>query len=355
MPDTTEKTPSGILTRAKTEVAATRTRVGGENYLFSIRDEVAELLEGSPFSVDSYLQAAYREVLRSPLLVQAAQESGPTLLGAVMLGATLQLPIGGPLGQFYLTPRSAKRGDVWVQTCVPMLGYRGFFELGYRSGIVRSFDYLIVREGDEFRQGANSERGTFFDWEQYAGGEYSENDDAGKIRPLRGVVAIAHLAAGGRPAFHYLSRTEIERRRPKRTTNTPWEGPHADAMYVKTAHRELAKYLPMSIQVAQAVVSDEQAQRYDAATGTLEVLPEGATVVSATDENVSAAAAPEAVSDERAPASVAGGTTSPEAAQEHTASPADVSPADLPALAAAEGRDMTEAEYERFSAWEAGR
>lgn len=349
---------SGILTRARSEVAATRQRAGGEEWMFSIREEVAELLEGSPFTVDSYLQAAYREVMKSPQLVQAAKDAGPTLLGAVMLGATLQLPIGGPLGQFYLTPRPFKQGDGWGQSCVPMIGYRGFFELGYRSGIVRSFDYLIVREGDTFRQGANSERGSFFDWEQAYDGEHGENDPDGKVRPLRGVVAIAHLSNGDRPAFHYLSRTEIERRRPKRTQNTPWEGPHADAMYVKTAHRELAKYLPLSISVARAVESDEQVNRFDKATGALETVPDGAIVL---DVEEPADGIDADQGEEQAPAAeqgsprVSASSEDPEPADRRTAPPTDeVHPRDLPALAAAEGRELTEIEYERFSAWEAG-
>lgn len=257
--------PSDILKKAQTAVAGPRKREGGEAFLFSIRDEVAELLADSPLQVDSYLQAAYREILKAPLLVKAAtdHQGGPTLLGAVMLGATLQLPIGGPLGQFYLTPRGVKRGNEWGNVCVPMVGYRGFFELGYRSGKVSHYDYRIVREGDHFREFSNAEKGNWFEWEGLPDGE----DD----RALTHVVALARLSSGD-IQFQTMSRYRMDRRKPTKTQNTPWEGPHQEAMYVKTVHRELAKFQQLTVGQAKAVEADEVISMWNRNTEALETI-----------------------------------------------------------------------------------
>jgi len=265
---------SGIMKRVS---AGGRVRVGGEDYLFSIRDEVAELLTGSPLEVDSYLQGAYRTIIASPQLVQAARESGPTVLGGVMLGAQLQLPIGGPLGQFYLTPRAEGYGENRRQVCVPMIGYRGFFELGYRSGRIRAFDYIIRRVGDTYRQGGDSARGKFFEWEQFEGGEFDELDAEGNRRALTGVIALAHTLGSSEPTWQFMSRATIERRRPKHWESTPWNpnakaGDNSEAMYVKTPHRELAKFLQLSIATARAVEADEMIAEWNKVTGAVETL-----------------------------------------------------------------------------------
>lgn len=346
--------PAGILARAK-QSAAGREREGGELYLFSIRDEVAELLQGSPFEPDSYLQAAYREIVKSPQLTTAAKQSGTTVLGAVMLGATLQLPIGGPLGQFYLTPRSEGRDAEKRTVCVPMIGYRGFFELGYRSGRIQSFDYLIVREGDTFITRSNSERGNYYDWTQYEGGEFDELDEDGKVRPLTGVVAIAYPTNGGRPAFKYLSRAAIERRRPKYWQGTPWSGKDADAMYVKTPHRELAKYLQLSIATAKAVEADETISLWQRATGALETLPQDAGVIDAEESDEKGPGAGDVQSSEPNAEPVAVPVSeNPEPAQRRTAArPEKVHPRDLPDLVKAEKREMTPDEFDDYSAWQA--
>lgn len=270
-PAPAEKPPASKLL-AKVRTSATgRQRMGGEDYLFSIRDEVAELLTGSPFDVDSYLQNAYRVIAAVPQLVQACRDAGPTILGGVMLGATLQLPIGGPLGQFYLTPRNEGRGPDARKVCVPMIGYRGFFELGYRSGRIRNFDYIIVRDGDTFTKGGSSERGKFFDWQQFADGEFDDQNEDGEKRPLRGVIALASPIVGD-PAWQYMSKATIEHRRPSYWQGTPWSGKDSEAMYVKTPHRELAKFLQLSIQSATAVAADEQIAQWNRATGAIETL-----------------------------------------------------------------------------------
>lgn len=280
-------TSSDILKKAQDATAARKPRQQGEAWMFSIRDEIAELLQGSPFEVDSYLQSAWREIEKSDLLMKAAQDpkGSSTVLGAVMLGATLQLPIGGPLGQFYLTPRGYKaQGGGWGNLCVPMVGYRGFFELGYRSGNVSSYDYRIVRSGDTFKEYANAVKGNWFEWEGMPDGD----DD----RDLTHVIAMARLTNGD-IAFKTLSKFLMDRRKPKKTENTPWEGPHAEAMYVKTAHRELAKFQQLTITQAKAVEADEVISMWNRSTEALETVRDETRILSSgQDQTEPASAAP---------------------------------------------------------------
>jgi recombination protein RecT len=252
---------SDLIERAKAAQGGGRVRKGGEEWVFSVRDEIAELLEGSPFHVDSYLQNAYQQIKTSKLLVQATSESPATVQGAIVLGATLQLQIGGPLGHFYLTPRNEGRGQDRRAVCVPMIGYRGFFELGYRSGTIAKYDYLVVREGDTFRTGSDSERGNWYEFE-------SADADA-EERPLTHVVALAHKVNGAID-WRAMSRATIEKRRPTQIERTPWVGKHAEQMYIKTPHRELAKYQQLSIALATAATADEQISSWNQATSAIE-------------------------------------------------------------------------------------
>lgn len=353
------KPATGILARAQAKTTErSKPRDARDEWIRKqIRDEVAELLTGSPFDVDSYLQNAFREIEKSKLLLQAARQSPPTVLGGIMLGATLQLPIGGPLGQFYLTPRYEGQGNKKRAMCVPMIGYRGFFELGYRSGMIRAFDYIVRREGDVFKQAANSERGKFFDWEQYQDGEFDELDENGNRRPLTGVVALAMPLASSKPSFQFMSKATIEKRRPRTTANTPWEGEHREAMYVKTPHRELAKFLQLSIASAKAVEADEMISEWNKTTGALETLEtaegrvyEDAEVIAEAeivpdaddDRRTEDSSAPESVSTPE-PSKAANGRV----ADDDTS---NVDALDLPQYTREQGRQMTDAEFERYSA-----
>lgn len=347
--------PSGLLSR----IPAAKPRGGVEQWLFtSVRDEVAELLRGSPFDVDSYLQNAYREIEKSNQLRMAAEQAGGTVLGGIMLGATLQLPIGGPLGQFYLTPRGEGRGQDRRTVCVPMIGYRGFFELGYRSGRVASYDYKVVREGDKFEEGSNSERGNWYDWERAEGFDGDEGENGVDVRPLTGVVAIVRLL-NGNVQYRHMSRATIDRRKPKNTTNTPWEGPHAEGMYIKTPHRELAKFQQLSIATARAVEADEAISIWNRATESVETIHEGEAVpIEAEvihDDGGTPASEREVVvvAEEPAPSAPEGQPQPAEAAAGRTAPPestANIDALDLPAHVRGLGREMTTAEFDRYSA-----
>lgn len=191
---------------------------------------------------DSFVRAAISEISKSPDLQQATTES---VLGAIMLAAQLKLEIGSGLGHFYLTPRRVDR----VMTCLPIIGYQGFIELAYRSGRVGKIETLVVREGDFFEYGANSERGRFFDWKPA---------DFEASRPWTDIVVCAPII-GGSVVWETLPKEKILARRPSYWASTPWKT-NEEEMARKTLVREVAPYIPKSTEFALAVQMSRQVE-----------------------------------------------------------------------------------------------
>lgn len=195
---------------------------------------------GGAMNTDAFVRAVLSEITKTPGLMTADPK---TVLGGVMLAAQLRLEIGSGLGEFYLTPRKDHGRDV----CVPIVGYAGLVKLAMRSEFVLNVEAFLVRQGDDFTYGANSDRGKFFDWTP---------QDFDESRPWIGVVACARMKGGG-TTWVYLTRAQVEERRPSYWQKTPW-GSHPEQMAMKTAVRTLAKYLPKSTDLGRALEADEQ-------------------------------------------------------------------------------------------------
>lgn len=196
---------------------------------------------GGVVNSGAFVRAALSEISKSADL-QAADPK--TVLGSIMLAAQLKLEIGSGLGEFYLTPRK----DSGRQICLPIVGYQGYVKLALRSEFVVNVQAFIVRDGDDFTYGANAEKGMFFDW--------TPRDFEEKRDPI-GVVAVARMTGGG-TTWVYLTRAQIEARRPSYWSKTPWGDPKSEPeMWKKTAVRALAKYLPKSTDLGRAIEADE--------------------------------------------------------------------------------------------------
>ena len=183
----------------------------------------------------AFVRAAISEIAKSPQLQEATPGS---VLGSLMLAAQLKLEIGSALGHFYLTPR--KVGG--VQTCVPIIGYQGLIELAYRSGRVLKIETFVVRDGDRFEYGANSERGRYFDWSP---------KDHDQSREWTDVVVTAQTAGGG-IVWETMPKEKILERRPNGWERGPWKS-NEEEMARKTLVREIAPYLPKSTEFGLAV------------------------------------------------------------------------------------------------------
>lgn len=196
--------------------------------------------------IEKFMRDAITELKQNPDLQQCSAES---LLGAFLTAARLGLEVGGPLGEFYLTPRKVKG----VPSVVPIIGFRGLVKLARNTGVgvVKAW---VVYEGDVFREGANSERGPYFDFDPLPG------DPRG--RKEVGVLAVARLA-GGDVQHTYLTIDQVMERKGRGAAGDsgPWRTDRA-AMIRKTGVRALAGDLPQSTALALARRVDEQVQTF---------------------------------------------------------------------------------------------
>jgi recombination protein RecT len=195
---------------------------------------------GGAMNSDAFVRAVLSEITKQPKLMSADPK---TLLGGVMLAAQLRLEIGSGLGEFWLTPRKDHGRDI----CLPIIGYQGMVKLALRSEFVTNVQAFLVRDGDDFTYGANSDRGMFYDWTPR---------DFEETRPWIGVVATAKMRGGG-TTWVYLTHDQVIGRRPPYWDSGPWKT-NEDEMAKKTAVRALAKYLPKSTDLGRALEADEQ-------------------------------------------------------------------------------------------------
>lgn len=195
-------------------------------------------------TADRLARVALTEMRKNPQLAQCDQLS---FMGAIMQCAQLGLEPGGALGHAYMIPfRNNKKNIV---ECQFILGYRGMLDLARRSGQVQSIEARAVFEGDQFdvTLGLDSNIVHKPNWD-------------GERKNLRFVYAVVKLVGGG-TQFEVMSRREIEKVRAssKGKDQAPWQE-HFEEMAKKTVIRRMFKYLPISIEMSQAVGLDEQGE-----------------------------------------------------------------------------------------------
>lgn len=207
-------------------------------------------------TADRLARIALTEIRKVPKLAQCDQTS---FLGAIMQCAALGLEPGGALGHCYLIPFENRRQNrTEVQFIV---GYRGMLDLARRSGQIQSLEARTVHARDHFEVELGLESSMVHkpDW------------TAADRGPLTFVYAVAKLKDGG-VQFEVMGRAEIEAIRDKSqgystakryakdgVINSPWAS-HFEEMAKKTVIRRLFKYLPVSIEMQQAVGMDEQSE-----------------------------------------------------------------------------------------------
>lgn len=204
-------------------------------YLDRFKDQIAVALP-KHLTADRMARIVTTEVRKVPQLLQCDPKS---LFGAVIQASQLGLEPGGALGHCYLIP--FKR-DVQL-----IIGYRGMIDLARRSGQIISIEARAVYEQDQFAYS--------FGLNPDLKHTPAEGGNKGK---LTHVYAVARLKDGGLQ-WDVMPVAEIEeiRKQSKAGNSGPWKT-HYDEMAKKTVIRRLFKYLPVSVEVQQAVGLDEQ-------------------------------------------------------------------------------------------------
>ena len=204
--------------------------------LEDLKPQIARALP-KQMDADRFARIVMTTLRRQPELMQCDPKS---LMAAVMLSSQLGLE-PGPLGHAYLVPY--KREVTFI------LGYKGIIDLARRSGEIETIEAREVREHDEFEFEFGLDPKLR---------HVPAQGDRGKPTHYWG---LARFKDGGH-YFEVLTRDDVEAFRERSATGKgtnpkgPWQTDFS-AMARKTVVRRMAPFLPLNVEAARAVESDE--------------------------------------------------------------------------------------------------
>lgn len=165
-----------------------------------------------------------------------------SIFTAVLEAAQLGLDTSVAAGEFYFVPMKSQ--------CVGMLGYRGMLRLAYRSGSFKKIDARLVYAGDRF-EFSETEDGPSWSHTPY----WQLGNDKG---PIRFAYAYARMQ-NGEIIFKVADQDRIKAAMSASRAKHTWNA-HPEPMTLKTAVRELWKWLPKDLidgKVAAAMDDDD--------------------------------------------------------------------------------------------------
>jgi len=176
-------------------------------------------------------------------LEQAAANNPGVFLAALLDAARLGLEPGTE--QYYLTPRKVK-GRLEI---LGIVGYQGHIELIYRAGAVASVIAEVVRQNDRYRY----TRGV----DDVPVHEYPPFQREAERGPLVGAYAYARMKDGAVSRVVELNADDILRIKASSqgadSEYSPWRN-HEAAMWLKSAVRQLQKWVPTSAEYRREVL-----------------------------------------------------------------------------------------------------
>jgi recombination protein RecT len=193
---------------------------------------------GEVMTSDRFITIAYNTIRTNQKLMDC---STPSLMGCLMKSAELGL-VPGINGHAYLVPFKGE--------CTLIVGYQGFIQLAFRSGIVSSIFGNVVYANDKFEA------------------EYGLNEklrhvpclDADPGKPIA-AYAICTFKDGTR-VFNVIRPETWEDAKSRSASGKYGSGPwksDPEAMICKTAIRRLKKFLPQLPMLQEAIANDEAA------------------------------------------------------------------------------------------------
>lgn len=207
--------------------------------------------------IDHFMRCALTYLKKNPGVCKCTPLS---IAKSLMDAAQLGLAPDGLLGSAYLVPFKNKvKGnggqEYWEDQCQLIPGYRGLIDLARRSGEILDIQARPVLNDDDFS----------LDWGKPQPLSHKPNLDANPAemqgKNVRGVYAIAFYKDGSQH-MEYMSKAEIEgiKARSKAASKgfSPWQTDWVE-MARKTVVKRLAKYLPLSPELARAIELDNDA------------------------------------------------------------------------------------------------
>jgi len=183
----------------------------------------------------------------NPKLLECTNVS---LLRSIFQSVALGLEPGGPLQHAHLVPYwNAQRGNY---ECQLIIDYKGYIDLARRSGKVGNIYAKIVYENEKFEiiEGTKHEI------------IHNPLPPSQRGEKKIGVYAVAKDTDGGVVGWDWIWAEEVEAikervlSQKKNRDMNPWIT-HEEAMWLKTAVRKLAKWLPLSPEFQKAAIMEE--------------------------------------------------------------------------------------------------
>jgi recombination protein RecT len=198
-------------------------------------------------TVDRVLRQVFTLVQTNVELLKCTQLS---ILRGIIQASELGLELSGPMGHAYLVPRFSKKAK--AQEACFQIGWKGLVVLVYRGGHVATFRLKSAFANDYFR------------WEE--GSSHVIEHIPARDGP-RGdfthfyAVSTTHT---GQKDFEVMTLQEVIDWRNRYAQG--WENPLSawstsfEGMAHKTVARKLAKRLPASVELQEAIGAEEQAE-----------------------------------------------------------------------------------------------
>jgi len=206
---------------------------------------------------ERFVQIALTCLRLNPQLTKCTPAS---LIGALFVSAQLGLePVAG---NAYILPfnNSKNIGGQWVKVLEAqfLIGYKGLATLFYRHEKAVQMNWGAVHEKDDFSY-------------QYGTDQFLKHIPAKEGGKVIGYYVVAVLQNGGK-SFMYMTKEDclahgkkhsktFSKKDNKFLPQSPWTT-NPDAMCLKTVLIQLAKLLPLSIEVQQAISADETSREY---------------------------------------------------------------------------------------------
>ena len=207
---------------------------------------------------ERFVRICLTAVRKTPKLMQCTPQS---FLAAMMICAQLDLEPNTPQGLAYLIPYKTE--------CTFQVGYKGLLQLAYRSGMVQSFNADVVYRKEV-------EAGMF---EYHKGINPTIRHDVNFLNPTlrEGEIVAAYAACtlvGGQPLLRVSDAQDVARAKASSASvnsgrQSPWNT-HEASMWMKTAIKRLAAWMPQTEMLALAVDSDDRSERGEALVTAIE-------------------------------------------------------------------------------------
>ena len=190
-----------------------------------------------------FISSIVSAVTMNPRLAECPPDS---VVASAAIAASLDLPINPSLGMAHIVPYKNKQGIMIAQF---QMGWKGFIQLGMRSGMYQLMNASIVHEGDI----KNMNRFT---------GEIDFNSDQVtdfEKRPVIGYCFYFKLTSGFEKYFYMtVQQCQIHGKKYSRSYEKGNWANDFDNMSLKTVVKmALSKYGVLSIEMQKAITTDQ--------------------------------------------------------------------------------------------------